>query len=334
MLDYFEVWIVGGTSKAAAGWRQDYVRNYGKYVQPVNGGKSLLNVKPADIANVLARAEAMGRGPQTRLHIYNLMHKMFGDAVEDYQILGSNPVKRSYKPVVPKKEALYLTVDDASTLLLHVAGKPCEVAIWLNLYVGMRVGEIQSLRCKDIDLVRGTISINSTYVRKEKRIQDYPKGKEDHTVKMPPELFGLIRNSIRGRQASDFVASASGTKMLSYAPYLRALKKYCVQSGVREVATHGLRHSTSEIYLAHGATRDDLYHLFKHSSLSVTERYMHDKGERVHKIAQVICLFNKTKHGSTLESGSLTLSSSDVAQNVAPKEQITSRSTSKIVISS
>jgi integrase len=57
------------------------------------------------------------------------------------------------------------------------------------------------------------------------------------------------------------------------------------------IATHGLRHSTSGIYMANGATRDDLYRLFKHSSPPVTERYIHDKGEQVQKIAKLIRLF-------------------------------------------
>jgi site-specific recombinase XerD len=46
---------------------------------------------------------------------------------------------------------------------------------------------------------------------------------------------------------------------------------------VHYVGTHGLRHSTSDIYLSHGATEEDINKLFEHSSMEVTKRYVHEK---------------------------------------------------------
>ena len=288
--DFFQVWIHGGTSKAALGWKEHQLSNYNNYVHPVIGSKQLVNIKPSDIATVLVKAE-LKLSPQSRLHIYNFLHKMFGDAIEMYELLSKNPVMRSLKPVIPKKESPYLSVNEAMKLLQHVKGKACEVAICLNLYVGMRVGEIQSLRCADVNLDTGMILIKSTFIRKEFRIQDHPKGKEWHSVKMPPELQAVVAKAMIGKIPSDFLASDSGVRVLSYSAYLRWLKKYCAECKIQTVATHGLRHSTSEIYVAHGATVLDMNRLFAHSSMSVTERYMHDKGERVQKIADGIRLF-------------------------------------------
>ncbi len=118
------------------------------------------------------------------------------------------------------------------------------------------------------------------------------------------ELHSLIEQIIKGRSGDDFVASVDGKKMLSYEYYLKMLKQYCEECGVTKVATHGLRHSTSEIYVAHGATRDDMYKLFKHSSIVVTERYMQVKGENVQKIAQVIRLFPAPVEGNKVERAS------------------------------
>ena len=73
------------------------------------------------------------------------------------------------------------------------------------------------------------------------------------------------------------------------------MKEYCKQAGVSlKIATHGLRHSTSELYMEHGASRDDINALFNHSSNEVTERYIHDKSRRrqsISKIADNIVLF-------------------------------------------
>jgi integrase len=57
------------------------------------------------------------------------------------------------------------------------------------------------------------------------------------------------------------------------------------------IASHGLRHSTSELYIHHGATRDDLRRLFAHSTPAVTDRYVHNRGTNLERVANVIQLF-------------------------------------------
>jgi integrase len=229
---------------------------------------------------------------------------------------------------------VYLTVEEAVNLLNSVRGKPYQLAIWLQLLVGLRVGEVQSLRCGDVDITAGTIRVRSTYVRKEKRIQDHPKEKAWHSVKMPPDLAELAAVRMRERASEDFIATELQQTMLQYNSYLKALKKYCEEAGVRKLATHGLRHSTSEIYLAHGATRDDLYKLFKHSSLNVTECYIHDKNEKVMKIADVIRLSPYSRKGSNEEPNFLAGSSSNVAPDVAQNQFPTRYDASEKLLSS
>jgi integrase len=290
--EYFVEWFKSGVSRASESWKNDQVVMYERYVQSLVGHKRLDQILPADIGRVLDAASKMGRAPQTQLHIYSMLHKILGDAVELFEYLSQNPVKRSLRPTVPKKETPYLKVEEAVRLLRYVRGRSFELAVWLTLYVGMRVGEVQALRWNNVDLNEGVIHIRSTYVRKEKRLQDYPKGKQWHSVAIPPELLEMLRLAATvGMNPNDFVVHSPRREMLNYAGYLRALKSYCKEAGVTMIATHGLRHSTSGIYMANGATRDDLYRLFKHSSPSVTERYIHDKGERVQQVAQLIRLF-------------------------------------------
>lgn len=42
--------------------------------------------------------------------------------------------------------------------------------------------------------------------------------------------------------------------MLSYEWYSRTLRRYCKELAIPLIGTHGLRHSTSTLYLSHGAT--------------------------------------------------------------------------------
>ncbi|MGK5082844.1 site-specific integrase [Bdellovibrionota bacterium FG-1] len=289
--DYFIEWADGGTSKASNGWKLDQIRMYEQYVSPLIGKKRLDQLRSAEIAEVLKAVAKQGKSVQMQLHVYNLLHKLLGDAVEMFEYLRTNPVKRSLRPEVPEKETAHLKVEEAVRLLQHVRGKPYELAIWLNLYVGLRVGEIQALTWQNVDFEDEEIRVRATYVRKERRIQDHPKGKKWHDVTMPPELLKMLQVESIGKKKGDFVVSSARQEMLGYGGYLRALKSYCKEAGLPEIATHGLRHSTSGIYMANGATRDDLYQLFKHSSSDVTARYIHSKGEHIQQVAKLIRLF-------------------------------------------
>jgi len=88
---------------------------------------------------------------------------------------------------------------------------------------------------------------------------------------------------------------------MPYRWYLVALKKYCTETNVLVIASHGLRHSTSELYIKHGATRDDLQRLFAHSTPAVTARYVHNRGTNLERVANVIQLFPVGSNTSQLE---------------------------------
>ena len=107
---------------------------------------------------------------------------------------------------------------------------------------------------------------------------------------MPQELLDFLKemqNSANG----ELVVVPEGWKMLDYWMYRKILKTYCEEAEVPVIATHGLRHSTSELYQSYGASRDDLRELFAHSSASTTDRYIHHKGDSLEKVAKVIRLF-------------------------------------------
>ncbi len=227
------------------------------------------------------------------------MHKMFGDAIELFQILQRNPVLKTLKPELVQRETPYLEVGEARTLLQHVKDKPFGIAVWLGIYVGLRVGEIQALQYDHLDLETGEILLQNTYVRKEDKIQEYPKGKQWHRIPMPLELRAMIAREQR-KGLSKYVATSPKGGFLSYHSYHHALKRFCREAGVRAVTSHGLRHSTSEVYMAHGAGHAEIRKLFAHSSSKVTDRYIHDKGTRLEKVANTIQLFSSE---SGCESG-------------------------------
>lgn len=289
--EYFSTWNkeTKGTS-ASLGWRNSQIQMYRDHVSPLIGGMKLQHVTPATISKILSNAAEKNLGPAMRKHIYNLLRKIFGDAVEMFHVLSVNPVIRKLRPRLPKKEATYLEPQDAKNLLQSIQGKKYEVAVWLGVLGGRRIGEIQALKWENVDLDRGLIQIRATYVRKEKVFRNYPKGTRWQTIKMPPELWEIMKRE-RLTSKSEYVVVSESGEFLSYHTFHQALKRYCREAGVKVLSSHGLRHSCSEIYMENGASRDDLRMLYNHSTSAVTDGYIHDKGERVGRVAQVIRLF-------------------------------------------
>ena len=66
-----------------------------------------------------------------------------------------------------------------------------------------------------------------------------------------------------------------------------ALTSFPLVGAVVVVAVHVL----VQLYISHGASRDDLRALFAHSSLKVTERYLHGKDTNLAKVSNIIQLF-------------------------------------------
>lgn len=257
------------------------------------------------ISRVLQKASDLGRSEQTRVHIYNLLHKMFDDAIELYEFIEKNPVRKKLKPKIPKKESKHLDFEEAVRLLEYVRDRPYGIAIWLSLLTGLRVGEIQALKWSCVDLTKGYIQVRSTYARKEKIFRDYPKGKKWHRVKIPDELLMELKKHRLSSQGEFVVMSLNGRSFLSYQTYFKALKRYCKEARVPVVSTHGLRHSTAEVYMRFGASRDDLRILFDHSSGDVTDTYIHDKGSSLDRVAEVIQIFPKSRVDQNVSSSNV-----------------------------
>lgn len=291
--EFFAEWFEDVRHESSnSGWRQGQFQYYRDYISPMIGNLALKTVSPAQIQRIFVEMTKKGKALSTQRLVYSTVRKLFGDAVETFQYASYNPVLRKLKPSIATKESRHLSVKEVVSLLGHVKDKKYGVAIWLQTFLGLRVSELQALRWSDLDLENGIVTIRRTYIRKTNAMRDYPKGRKQHSKSIPVELVALL-NSVRPAFAADalVVFSPDGGGILPYRWYCHALKRYCRHLKIPVVSTHGLRHSTSELYLSHGANKEDLQELFAHSGMSVTERYIHNRESNLNKVAQVIKLF-------------------------------------------
>jgi integrase len=290
--EYAAQWLSKREQVDRSGWRKGQRTSYTKYVSPLIGRKKLQAIRPDDVQRVLNHMAALEMSEQSQVHVFNLIRKVFGDAIELHGLGLTNPAILRLKPKVPVKEARHLSVAQVSRLLRDVATKPLGLGIWIQVYLGLRYEELAALTWDDVEIAEGKISVRRAYIRTTKTIRDYPKGGRQHTKVIPAELLELLRAEKARCSAgpTDWVVPGCGG-VLPYDVYYKVLQKYLAGLGLPRVGTHGLRHSTSAIYQSHGATDQDVSQLFEHSSMKVTQRYIHGRGTSLERVAKGIRLF-------------------------------------------
>ena len=279
---FFEIWWKD-SQYSASGWRKTQLHYYKDYIEPVLGTIPLNEVTPASISNVLSQMQGEGLSAKTQFLVYGTMKKLFSDAIEIYQLTKVNPVLNRLKPVVPSKESPHLTLAQSKLLLDFVQDKPFGILIWVQLFVGLRASEALGLRWEDINFEEARMDIKQVFVKATQQFRLYPKGKKQHSVTIPNELLAFL--SVR-RQRGGLL-----TLTTRYQTYQRALDRYCKALELPLIGTHGLRHSCASLYFKHGAQKEDIQTLFKHSSMLVTERYIHGWKSQTDSVAKKIKLF-------------------------------------------
>lgn len=126
------------------------------------------NITSADIRNILPNITIYSNNSITK--IYRLIGKIFKIAVSD-RIIPFNPMDNESikipKSKIQDKEVQALTLSEQKKLIqvLENSNHKYKNIILLQLYTGMRIGEVLCLKTSDVNLVDNTISINKTLTR-------------------------------------------------------------------------------------------------------------------------------------------------------------------------
>lgn len=282
LLGYYEdKWKRIGRAKVGDGWASSQDQMFKDHISPALGGQALIEIAHTDIADLLVDLKRKGLGDQTRLHIYNLLHKIFRDAVEVDQLREGSPVYSVFKPKVTEGAPKFLPPEQALDFLDAVADDPWGPAVWVMVHCGIRSAEIQALRIKDLDLRTGHFTLREQYRRKEKRLAALKNGTW-HRYRMPVELVEYLRERIpkRANPEDFFITGKRSGTMVSHGMIWKNIRRLCALAKVPMLSAHPLRHTSTEIWVARGATREDIRRLLNQDSEKTVDRYMHKTDSR------------------------------------------------------
>lgn len=213
---------------------------------------------------------------------FDLLKRIFSEAI-DREIIVKNPMQRIKKP---KSKAIQekvraLTVDEQRKLtqVLNTHDIKYSQQMLLSLATGMRMGEINALTVKDINLNFNTISIKRTITRGEKGkalIGNTTKTfAGERTIPITSNIKPLLTECKRfidkGLLFADLNGEPFTTNQVNM-EFNRTIKKYDIvdKSISGKVTLHSLRHTYATRCIESGMSAKVLQGLLGHTDIKIT----------------------------------------------------------------
>lgn len=195
----------------------------------------------------------------------------------------ANPM---YDTIVPKstrqdKIIRALDIEEQQKLTTYLINsstdfEPYKTAFLIEMYMGLRIGEVLALKKEHVDLLHNIIKVNSTMTRDgdgKRIIGDTTKTKTGvREVPIPKNIKNEIMEQLEladtNKEGLLFVSNAG-----TYADPVNAnhvLKRICKSLGIKDVTSHSLRHTFATRCIEAGMRAVVLQRLMGHSDVRIT----------------------------------------------------------------
>lgn len=298
LIDFLDDWIDNFHKYLVK--HQTYVRyksNINNYIRP----SPLARMEIGDITRkdvqqfvnnmklLTGRKTGKPLAPGTINNTYVVLQCAFNHA-EEYELISRNPCQKIRRiPVLQEdKNAKCFTLAEQRKIEQFIdSAKNTEYYCFiLDLYTGLRIGELCALRWTDIDFSSKTLYVNNAVyssTNNEGRwelITDTPKSRTSvRDIPLPQHIVTMLDKLWR-HSKSEFVCSkADGTRITPWTcrnTYERMLKKL----GMRHLNFHCLRHTFATRAIENGMDFKTLSVILGHASPSITMNiYTHSTEE-------------------------------------------------------
>lgn len=282
---FLERWLV--EALPARGLKATTVENYATITRthliPALGDRKLEGLTAADVQRLVNVKHAAGLSPRTVQVIHGVLRRALTQAVR-WGEARRNVAALVDRPRVPRREAEYLSPDQAQRLLDAARDDRLFAFYAVAMAAGLRRGEALALRWSDVDLEAGTLRVSRTLSRVVGGGLTFTEPKTERsrrTVPLPAALVAELR-AHRVRQAAERLAAGSlwrdhglvfpslfGTP-LEPRNALRSLQAVAARAGLGHVKLHTLRHTAASLLLAQGVHPRVTMELLGHSGIDVT----------------------------------------------------------------
>lgn len=233
----------------------------------------------ADVQAIVTAMTAAGRRPSTVRNVLMVCRLILDEAVRR-KFIRTNPCHNVKPPRLRPKDNVFLTVEQVRALADELP-PPLDLLILTAAGSGLRAGELNGLRVRDVELLRRRINVRQTVTDLgSELIVDTPKSNAGRrTVPISPALCDLLAAHIGNARLGmdDLVFGDDGKPRRHNTFYLQVFRPAVVRAGLPpETRFHDLRHTYASLMIAAGVNPKRLSVWMGHTTVSLTmDRYGH-----------------------------------------------------------
>jgi len=233
----------------------------------------------ADVQAIVTAMTAAGRRPSTVRNVLMVCRLILDEAVRR-KFIRTNPCHNVKPPRLRPKDNVFLTVEQVRALADELP-PPLDLLILTAAGSGLRAGELNGLRVRDVELLRRRLNVRQTVTDLgSELIVDTPKSNAGRrTVPISPALCDLLAAHIGNARLGmdDLVFGDDGKPRRHNTFYLQVFKPAVVRAGLPpETRFHDLRHTYASLMIAAGVNPKRLSVWMGHTTVSLTmDRYGH-----------------------------------------------------------
>ena len=261
--EWMSIWVQDYLVGVKASTAYLYKRTIELYIEPHLGHIRLDTLNAHTVQhfyNELAKPSKPDAAPLSAKSIKNIhgvLHKALQQAVL-LNYIRYNPTTACVLPKIVKKEIHPLTDQQTAQLLNLLKGSKYEIPLTVDLFTGLREGELLGLIWDCVDFEKGTILVNKQLRRSQRKGGTYyfspPKNNKSRTITPAPYVMKLLQaqkvQQARQRlmagpawEDSGLVFTNEFGRYISYRAIFDSFKRIVKRIGLSDARIHDLRHT-------------------------------------------------------------------------------------------
>lgn len=277
-----EEWLEGArtgliTNRSGDNYKPAAVRGYEKALRlriyPELGSTRFSDVRLVDLQALVDKWRADGFSASTIDSTINPLRAIYRRALNRGQV-SINPTRGLELPAIRRTQRKFASPSEAAAMI-GALPQPYR-ALWATaFYAGLRRGELQGLRAKDIDLDRGVISVERGWDYFEGEIP--PKSAQGRRkVPIPGALRAYLDAGELPADPEALVFGQGRHKAFEPRRVAEAARKAWEDAGLPRLTLHDARHTFASLMIAAGVNAKALSTFMGHHSIKITlDQYGH-----------------------------------------------------------
>lgn len=290
---------------------QDTVR---LHIKPEIGPVNLKDLQAPQVQHLISGIKDKGLSPRMAKYVYTILTMALKQAIKS-NLLIKNVCDAVTLPKQTKGEIRVLTVKEQDTFTEAVRGHRLEAAFILDLFTGLRIGELLALKWSDIDLKEGVLKVRRNVQRvriddaetKTQLVYGEPKTESGkRSIPLLDEVVEILKEHKKrqlaeevragplydGKKADDdsskkrdkddrLVFCTELGKQLEIRNFQRTFYELVEKANLKKVNFHALRHTFATRGLENGIEPKVMQELLGHASIIMTlDIYSHVMPEK------------------------------------------------------